>query len=146
MRAQLIELTAESAISSRKAWSLNMAFTRSWQSSKLPSMAMLCTLAEVAVVIWRRCTSETRGGADDGDPLAARGEHVVEQAADHLQGIVLEGQGRAVEQLQEPEVAVELLQGRHGGVAEAGIGLAASSASEIASPTKGRTIRCASWE
>ena len=60
MRAQLIELTAESCTSLRKAVSLNMAFTRSWQSSKVPSTAMLCTLSEATVVICRRCTSETR--------------------------------------------------------------------------------------
>ena len=40
--------------------SLNIAFTRSWQSSKLPSMAKLWTLGAMTVVIWRRCTSETR--------------------------------------------------------------------------------------
>ena len=37
-----------------------MAFTKSWQSSKLPSIARLWTLAASTVVIWRRWTSETR--------------------------------------------------------------------------------------
>lgn len=43
--------TAESDCSTRKGRSLNMAFTRSWQSSKLPSMATLWTLGESTVVI-----------------------------------------------------------------------------------------------
>ena len=60
IRAQLIELTAESRISSRKAASLNIAFTRSWQSSNVPSMATLWTLGDSTVVICRRCTSDTR--------------------------------------------------------------------------------------
>ena len=37
-----------------------MAFTSAWQSSKVPSMATAWTLGSVAVVIMRRCTSETR--------------------------------------------------------------------------------------
>ena len=55
-----MELTAASLCRWRKASSANMAFTRSWQSSKLPSTATLCTLADGTVVIWRRCTSVTR--------------------------------------------------------------------------------------
>ena len=60
IRAQLIELTADRLSRARKAWSANIAFTKSWQSSKLPEMAMACTLGEATVVICRRCTSETR--------------------------------------------------------------------------------------
>jgi hypothetical protein len=59
-RAQLIELTADSDISSRNAASLNIAFTRSWQSSNVPSIATVCTLGLSTVVIWRRCTSLVR--------------------------------------------------------------------------------------
>ena len=40
--------------------SANSAFTMAWASSKLPSSAILWTLAKGAVVIWRRCTSLTR--------------------------------------------------------------------------------------
>ncbi len=65
------------------------------------------------------------GGADDGHPLAALGQHVVEQAAQHLHRQVLERQGRAVEQLERPQVGVQLDQRDHGRVGEAGIGLAA---------------------
>ena len=50
-RAQLMEFTADRRTSSRKATSANMAFTRSWQSSNVPSIATLCTLAESTVVI-----------------------------------------------------------------------------------------------
>ena len=60
MRAQLIELTPPSLTSSRKAWSLNIAFTRFWQSSKVPSIATAWMLVSFGVVIIRRCTSETR--------------------------------------------------------------------------------------
>ncbi len=59
MRAQLIEFTPDSATRSRKPWSLNMSFTRLWQSSKLPSTASACTLAAVGVVICRCCTGDT---------------------------------------------------------------------------------------
>ena len=59
-RAQLMEFTAESATSSRKAVSPNAAFTRSWQSSNVPGTDTACALAEFTVLIWRRCTSETR--------------------------------------------------------------------------------------
>ena len=38
----------------------NSALAIAWQSSKVPSMASAWTLGSVAVVIMRRCTSETR--------------------------------------------------------------------------------------
>ena len=60
MRAQLIEFTADSRISRRNAVSANIAFTRSWQSSNVPSTAMLPMLGARTVVICRRCTSLVR--------------------------------------------------------------------------------------
>ena len=60
IRAQLIELTADRFCSSRKAVSLNIALTMSWQSSNEPSSAMLWTLLDSTVVICRRCTSDVR--------------------------------------------------------------------------------------
>ena len=60
IRAQLMELMAASLISSRKDSSLNIALTKFWQSSNVPSMATLWTLGASTVVICRRCTSETR--------------------------------------------------------------------------------------
>ncbi len=63
-----------------------------------------------------------RGRADDGDALAALGQQSIEQPSNELQRIVLEGQGRAVEEFHQPEPAVKLLERRHRGVAEAGIG------------------------
>ncbi|MCY1437300.1 hypothetical protein D9M71_534570 [compost metagenome] len=68
-------------------------------------------------------TGVTGGGAHDHHTLAALAQHVVEQTAEQLQGEVLEGQGRAVEQLQHPLVAVQLAQRRHGVVGEAAVGL-----------------------
>ncbi|MNE09985.1 hypothetical protein D3C80_1026800 [compost metagenome] len=62
------------------------------------------------------------GGAQDHHALAALDQHMVEQAAEQLQGEVLEGQGRAVEQLQHPLVAVQLAQRRHGVVVEGAVG------------------------
>src|SRR3546814_16360454 len=44
-------------------------------------------------------------------------------SSDLLQRVVLESQGRAVEQLHQPGALVELLQRGDGGMLEAGIGL-----------------------
>ena len=163
-----MELTAASFTRSRKARSLNIAFTSAWQSSKVPSMATACTLGSAAVVIMRRCTSETRplreqhdgvdalgaaegldgraagvarGGADDGDALAAGSQHAVHQPRQQLHGHVLEGQRRPVEQLQHPQVAVDLDERGDGRVAEAGIGVAGDARAArprgMASPTNG---------
>ncbi|MNO90249.1 hypothetical protein D3C76_817560 [compost metagenome] len=67
-------------------------------------------------------TGVTAGGADDHHALVALGQHVVEQATEQLQGEVLERQGRAVEQLQHPLVAVQLTQRRDRGVGELAVG------------------------
>jgi hypothetical protein len=50
----LMELTPVRLRPSRKVPSLNSSFTSAWQSSKVPSIARLCTFGSVAVVIWRR--------------------------------------------------------------------------------------------
>ena len=63
-----------------------------------------------------------RGGHDDGGPLAAGGQLVVEEAADELQGDVLEGQRRAPEELEQVQVA-ELDDRAHVGVVEGGVGV-----------------------
>ena len=60
MRAQLIEFTPESRSSPRNPGSLNIALSIAWQSSNVPSTAMLWTLPAPTVVICRRWTSETR--------------------------------------------------------------------------------------
>ena len=117
MRAQLIEFIAESCISWRNGASANIAFTRSWQSSNVPSTAMLATFGAATVVIWRRCTSLMRPcgcrnamsmrsrpaqasiAAEPVSPEVAPTivtrasrvrQHVVEQAAEQLQRHVLE--------------------------------------------------------
>ena len=150
MRAQLMELTPDSDVASRKRWLLNIAFTRAWQSSKLPSMASAWTLAAPVVVIIRRCTSEmrpcgnstmrstfsspakridrsaagvARGRDHDGGALAALGEHMVHQPRDQLHRHVLEGERRTVEQLQHELVRRHLAQRHHRRMAEGGIGL-----------------------
>ena len=68
--------------------------------------------------------------------------------AQQLQGDVLEGERRPVEQLQQPVVGIELAQGRHGDVIEAGIRLidqVRSSASLRAPSTNGaRTVAATS--
>ncbi len=58
MRTKLIELTAERRCWVRNASSANIALTRAWQSSNVPSMARLWMFCDPTVVIWRRCTSE----------------------------------------------------------------------------------------
>ena len=112
--------------------------------------------APLAVVIMRRCTSETRpfgkrtnastrleprnasiggaagvarGGADHGHALVAGGQHAIHEAREQLHRHILEGERGAVEQLQHPSVAAELDQRRDGRMAEAGIGVAAIAGS-----------------
>ncbi len=79
----------------------------------------------VAARLDGRRTGVAGGGADDRDPLAAPGQFVVEEPAHELQGDVLEGQGRPVEQFHQPEapVLVEWDEGRHVGMIEGGVGL-----------------------
>ena len=66
-----------------------------------------------------------RGGGQDGDGAALSRQHMVVQPPQQLHGHVLERQGRAMEQLQQEQVRLQLLQGRDGGVGEGGIGLGA---------------------
>jgi hypothetical protein len=69
----------------------------------------------------RRAAGVAGGGAEDVHVAAALAEQVLEEVAEQLQGHVLEGQGRAVEELED--VDVPLLD--HRGdlrVGEAGIG------------------------
>ena len=76
----------------------------------------------VAAGLDGRRAGVARGRGDDRHPLAAPGEDVIEQPADDLQGVVLEGEGRAVEQLQQPVIGVELDQRGDRGMVEPGIG------------------------
>ncbi len=64
----------------------------------------------------------TRGGAHDHHALATLGQHVVEQAAEQLQGEVLERQGRAMEQFEHPLIAVQLAQRGDGTMGEDAVG------------------------
>ena len=128
------------------ATSANIAFTRSWQSSKVPSTATVCTFGGVdrrhlaALHLAhptrpgraRRCRRCGRPARRRWPPSRCRPtspprsstrsprsvEHVVEQPADELQRDVLERERRAVEQLEQPLVVVELHERAHGRVAE----------------------------
>ena len=62
------------------------------------------------------------GGADDGDALAGALQARLEELADQLHRHVLEGERRAVEELEQPVVRGDLDEGHAGGVAEAGVG------------------------
>ena len=64
-----------------------------------------------------------RGGADDGGAAAALGEDMVHQPGDELHRHVLEGQGRAVEELQHEVRRAELDEGRDSRMREGRIGL-----------------------
>ena len=104
-------------------------------------MATLCTLGASTVVIWRRCTSLTRPcgnsmkmsmvlrsrtasmAAEPVSPEVAptmvacwcRGrQRVVEHAAQQLQRHVLEGERRAVEQLQQMQAPLRSPSGFSG--------------------------------
>ena len=68
-------------------------------------------LASLAAFNSRRA-GVTGGRAHDDHALAALDQEVVEQATQQLQGKVLERQGRAVEQLHHPLVAVQLTKRR----------------------------------
>ena len=62
-----------------------------------------------------------RGRTDDDDSFAAAGEHGIEHAPHDLQGHVLEGKGRTMEQLHQPDIVVQLFERSDGCVAKAGI-------------------------
>ena len=76
----------------------------------------------VAASLYRRRPGIAGGRGDDRHLLAALGEHVIEQPADDLEGVVLEGERRPVEQLQQPVIGVEMHQGGDRGMFEFGIG------------------------
>ncbi len=77
----------------------------------------------VAAGLDGRRAGVARGGPDDGDPLAPAGQLVVEEPTDQLQGDVLEGQGRPVEQLGHPRATAEGAQRHHLGMVEGGVGI-----------------------
>ena len=62
-----------------------------------------------------------RGRADNRHPLPATGQYMIEQPTQQLHWVVLERQGRAVKQLHQPDVGVELFEGRHRAVGEIAI-------------------------
>ena len=128
-----------------------MAFTSAWQSSKLPSIgermdvgggrrrhlpllhrrdaAMREQDEDVGAVapgkgVDGRAAGIARGGADDRGALAALGQHMVHQPRQQLHRHVLEGQRRAVEQLEDEVVRPGLDQRADRLVAEGRIGLA----------------------
>ena len=142
MRAQLIELTPESRTRSRKAWWLNRPFTSAWQSSNVPSTAMRMHVVVVggghhpplhvgdaavrkqdeqigplaaAERLDRGAAGVARGRDHDGGALAARRQRVIHQPRQQLHGDVLEGERRAVEQLEQEGVAPNCASGTTAG-------------------------------
>ena len=69
----------------------------------------------------RPCVS--RGGADDGQLLAPSGQHLVEHRGQELHREVFEGQGRPMEELEQPVVGVELPQRSDCAMGERSVGL-----------------------
>ena len=63
-----------------------------------------------------------RSRADHRDAFAASRQHRIEHRPDQLQRQILEGEGRPVKQLEQPEALVELHQRGHRGMAEPAIG------------------------
>ena len=134
-----------------------MPFTSAWQSSKVPSTATAWMLESSAVVIIRRCTSETRpsgnrttkidaiapsecldrrtsgiarGRDHDGDALAALFQRMIHQPRQELHGEILEGERGPVEQFEQERIDVELRDRRHRRMAEGAVSLA-SDAGEV---------------
>ena len=66
----------------------------------------------------RRRSGVAAGRSDYRQLIVPAGQETFEQQAEELQRDVLEGEGRAVEQLEQPVVRVELNERGHRGVAE----------------------------
>ena len=78
--------------------------------------------------------------------LSRCGQHMIEQAPEHLHRQVLEGQRRTVEQFLHEQPGLKLDQRHDGGMAEPGISLAAdrrSTSNGIDAPTNGCMTRAA---
>src|SRR5581483_10937835 len=109
-----------------------------WQSSKVPSSAMLCTFGSAADVIWRRWTSLTlplgcrmkmsiasspRKASIAAAPVSPEVAPITVAWAPlhHLHGEVLEGERRAVKQLEQEAVRPDLAERRHSRVVKGAI-------------------------
>ena len=86
-----------------------------------------------------------RGRADDRRAAAARAQDVVHQLPEQLHGHVLEGEGRAVEQLEHEQVVADLGEGAHGRMAEGGVGLPRSCGRDRRQQCRRRARRARSW-
>jgi hypothetical protein len=82
----------------------------------------------VAAGVERGRAGVARGRADDRHPLAAPRQRRIKELPQQLQRQILEGEGRSVKQLQQPQIVVELDQRRHRLVAKPGIGRLAQPA------------------
>ena len=97
----------------------------------------MSTCAQPRDAVDRRRAGVAARRADDRDPLAPLGEHVVEQPPDELQGDVLERQRRAVEQLLQPELVVDLHERHDRRVAERRVRLRRTAAAASAASRSG---------
>ena len=87
--------------------------------------------SEAAHALDRRRAGVAGRRSDDRDALVTLTQHVVEEAADELQGDVLEGERRSMVQLAEPAVGVDLHERTDGGVAERGVRLVAGAREHV---------------
>ena len=158
MRAQLMELTPDSADPVAEGVVVEHALDHGLAVVEGAATATACTFASVGVVIMRRCTSETRpsgkrittstreraaegldrraagiagGSADDGRAAPALSQHAIHEARQELHRHVLEGERRPMEQLEDEAVGRDLDERRDGRMAEAGIGIAGHAAQLI---------------
>ena len=102
---------------------------------------MTIDLAAAAERLDRGAAGVAGGRDHDGGALAARRQRVVHQPRQELHRHVLEGERRAVEQLEHERVGAELRERRHRRMAEGAVGLARHAGevgSAMASPTNGR--------
>ena len=76
-------------------------------------------------------TRVAAGRTHDREPAVLARKEFFEQQPEQLQGDILEGERRAVEQFEQPVAFVQLRQGRYSGVSEATIGLLAQLAQTL---------------
>ena len=85
-------------------------------------------IVEAGKGIDRGAAGVARGRDHDGGALRALGKHMIHQPRDQLHRHVLEGERRAVEQLQQELIGTDLVERHHRGMAEGGVGFVGHAA------------------